>query len=98
MIGGFNGQSRIRTVDIYDQEKDEWSNGPSMLCRRGTLGVGYLNKKMYAVGGYDGMCGLNSAECYNPATKSWAMIANMSIRRSSLGVSVMGNYLYASNF
>ena len=69
-----------------------------MLCRRGTLGVAYLNKKMYAVGGYDGMCGLNSAECYDPATKCWNMISNMSIRRSSLGVAVLGNYVFASKF
>ena len=97
LIGGFNGQSRTRTVDIYNPVEDEWSSGISMICRRGTVGVGYMNNKIYAIGGFDGMSGLMSAECYDPSIKTWKMIANMSMRRSSLGVAVLGGFVFASN-
>lgn len=43
LIGGFNGQSRIRSVDIYDPNHDEWTSGVDMLSRRGTLGVGLVS-------------------------------------------------------
>ena len=39
-IGGFNGNLRVRTVDIYDPAKSEWSLGPQMEARRSTLGAG----------------------------------------------------------
>ena len=53
-IGGFNGNLRVRTVDIYDPAKSEWSLGPQMEARRSTLGAGiseipknYENSKKY---------------------------------------------------
>jgi hypothetical protein len=38
-------------MDIYNPATDEWSRGPEMSSRRGTLGVGLLNENLYAVGG-----------------------------------------------
>jgi kelch-like protein 2/3 len=68
-----------------------------MLCRRGTLGVGILNDKVYAVGGFDGMTGLVSVECWSmKPNESWTMVAPLSTRRSSVGIAVVNNYLYAS--
>jgi kelch-like protein 2/3 len=46
LIGGFNGTSRIRSVDIYNPAHDEWTNGADMLSRRGTLGVGLVKIKI----------------------------------------------------
>ena len=97
LIGGFNGQSRIRSVDIYDPQTEVWSQGPDMLCRRGTLGVAVLNDKVYAVGGFDGMTGLVSVECWSmKPDEGWTMTAPLSTRRSSVGIAVVNNYLYAS--
>jgi hypothetical protein len=96
LIGGFNGQSRIRTVDIYDPLTSEWISGVNMNIRRGTLGVCKCNGKIYAVGGYDGVSGLDSAECFNPVTKSWSMICKMSVKRSSLGVVALNSQIFAS--
>lgn len=96
LIGGYNGQSRTRAVDIYDPSTDEWTSGINMHVRRGTLGVGYMNDKIYAIGGYDGNIGLMSGEEYDPSTKTWTMIANMSVRRSSVGVASLGGFVFAS--
>ena len=63
-IGGFNGNLRVRTVDVYDPTKSEWNLGPPMDARRSTLGAAVLNGKLYAVGGFDGSTGLDTAEVY----------------------------------
>lgn len=97
IVGGFNGQTRTRSVDIYNPRTKEWTQGSEMICRRGTLGVGLLNRKIYAVGGFDGFSGLSSVECWSMKNnENWSMVASMSTRRSSVGIAVLNNYLYAS--
>lgn len=68
-----------------------------MICRRGTLGIGLLNRKVYAVGGFDGFSGLNSVECWSmKQNENWTMVSPMSTKRSSVGIAVLNNHLYAS--
>lgn len=56
-VGGFNGSLRVRTVDVYDGVRDQWSAIPSMQERRSTLGAAVLGDLLYAVGGFDGSTG-----------------------------------------
>lgn len=56
-VGGFNGSLRVRTVDVYDGAKDQWTSIASMQERRSTLGAAVLNDLLYAVGGFDGSTG-----------------------------------------
>lgn len=51
MIGGFNGQTRLASLDVYNPVTEEWTKGPDMNCKRGTIGVGLLNCNLYAIGG-----------------------------------------------
>ena len=68
LVGGFNGQSRIRSVDIFNPLTREWSSGPEMQYRRATLGLAIIKTKMYAIGGFDGISGLDSVECWHIKT------------------------------
>lgn len=52
LAGGFNGSLRLRSVDAYDPQADQWITCPSMEARRSTLGVSVLNDKIYAIGGF----------------------------------------------
>ena len=96
LIGGFDGQSRVKSVDIYDPITDQWSTGAEMLFRRATLAVAVHDNIIYAVGGYDGISGFNSMESYDPLTKTWALKKPMFSTRSSVGVAVLNNFIYAS--
>ena len=66
--------SCVRTADIYDLCKSEWSLGPETEARRYTLGAAILNGRLYAVGGFDGSTctsmGLNTAEVFNEKVNS----------------------------
>jgi len=94
-VGGFNGSSRVRTVDSYDPQTGRWAACPAMDARRSTLGLGVLDRKIVAVGGFDGTIGLSSAEVFDPVTGVWNPIGTMSTRRSSVGVCSLNNLLYA---
>lgn len=62
-VGGFNGSLRVRTVDVYDGVKDQWTSIASMQERRSTLGAAVLNDLLYAVGGFDGSTGRSRVCC-----------------------------------
>uniref|UniRef100_A0A1A9ZM69 Kelch-like protein diablo n=1 Tax=Glossina pallidipes TaxID=7398 RepID=A0A1A9ZM69_GLOPL len=66
-VGGFNGLSRMRTVDVLDPATDEWSTSNSMLVRRSTLGVAVLNGCIYTIG-------LSSAEMFDPKNELWLFV------------------------
>ncbi|XP_075589145.1 kelch-like protein 28 [Dermatophagoides farinae] len=94
-IGGFNGQCRIRSVDMFDPKSNKWTQCASLEVKRSTLGACVLNGLIYAVGGFDGTLGLQSAEVYNPITRSWRFIEPMTTRRSSVAVVTLNGLLYA---
>ena len=95
IIGGFNGTTRLKTVQCFMPQTGEWIHCPQMHVRRSTLGVCVLHNKIYAVGGFDGSSGLKSAEVYDETTDSWSYIASMSTKRSSVGVATLNDNVYA---
>ncbi|XP_053202417.1 kelch-like protein 3 [Panonychus citri] len=95
IVGGFNGTTRLKTVQYFIPSKGQWVNCPDMQARRSTLGVGVLDDKIYAVGGFDGTSGLKSAEVYDPYKCTWSYIASMSTKRSSVGVATLNDHIYA---
>lgn len=68
-VGGFNGSLRVRTVDVYDGVKDQWTSIASMQERRSTLGAAVLNDLLYAVGGFDGSTGRSWTR--SPPVPAW---------------------------
>lgn len=68
-VGGFNGSLRVRTVDVYDGVKDQWTSIASMQERRSTLGAAVLNDLLYAVGGFDGSTGRSRTQ--SPLLSAW---------------------------
>lgn len=68
-VGGFNGSLRVRTVDVYDGVKDQWTSIASMQERRSTLGAAVLNDLLYAVGGFDGSTGRSWT--WSPPAPAW---------------------------
>ncbi|XP_074605361.1 kelch-like protein 3 [Brevipalpus obovatus] len=95
IIGGFNGTTRLKSVQCFIPSESQWIPCTDMQARRSTLGVGVVNNFIYAVGGFDGTTGLRSAEYFDPTKSSWSFIAPLSIRRSSVGVATLNERVYA---
>lgn len=61
-FGGFNGQERLSTVEVYDPKSRAWTQGRAMKCKRSAVGVAALGDVVYICGGYDGLTSLNTVE------------------------------------
>lgn len=69
----------------YDPYTDKWHMVAAMATKRIGLGVGVVNRILYAVGGYDGANRLNSVESYNPEKNEWCFVSPMKTTRSGAG-------------
>lgn len=69
----------------YDPDSDTWVRIKSMKQQRIGVGVGVINRLLYAVGGFDGENRLKSVECYNPDRDSWALVADLHECKSGAG-------------
>jgi DNA-binding CsgD family transcriptional regulator len=100
VVGGFDGREEFATVEEYDPalddgEQDPWSAKPSMLMRRGGLGVASVGNTVYAIGGgWHGYLAYN--ERYDPTTETWSMIDTPVFGEwRNLGVTASDKRIYA---
>lgn len=63
-VGGYDGESRLSTVECYDPELDLWSVVSPMTTKRSALAVAAVGEELYVIGGYDGVASLCSVEMY----------------------------------
>lgn len=91
VVGGLDGYGRtLRTLEIYDIDKDEWSVGPMMPQAVHHGAVATDGQKLYVMGGFHGInfSPLDSAFSYDPSSKAWSEIENMGdFRGGSAGAS-----------
>nr|XP_033774401.1 kelch-like protein 12 [Geotrypetes seraphini]XP_033774402.1 kelch-like protein 12 [Geotrypetes seraphini] len=106
VIGGYDGRSRLSSVECLDYTSEEdgvWYSVAPMNVRRGLAGattfggagVSLLNDHIYVVGGFDGTAHLSSVEAYNIRTDSWTTVTSMTTPRCYVGATVLRGRLYA---
>ena len=54
-IGGYNGQERLSTVEVFDAKTKRWSKVAAMNCKRSAVGAVALSDRLYVCGGFDGI-------------------------------------------
>lgn len=54
VVGGSDGTQSLDTTEMYDPDKEIWSQGPRMTTPRANVGVAVIGNKLYAVGGFSG--------------------------------------------
>ena len=83
VLGGYDGNDTLRSVECFNFNTLEWSQAPPMGTPRSNAGACVFNNKIYLVGGWDGIS-LNSVECYDIATRVWQRLP--SLPRPTTGV------------
>ncbi|KAK3101658.1 hypothetical protein FSP39_005276 [Pinctada imbricata] len=96
VIGGYDGQSRLSTVECLDlsQEEPSWQTVSSMSQRRGLAGVCVFRGEIYVCGGFDGYSRHTSMECYNPTLDQWRTLGGMAVGREGAGLVIAGDNIY----
>lgn len=93
VFGGWNGSSRVNTVQVYSPSTDSWTQAsPMPTALEAVAAVAAPNGWIYVLGGYGVIQGLGqpvaTVEAYNPATDRWKAVAPMPTARSALSAVV----------
>ena len=92
--GGFNGNIRLRSAEVYDPVLDVWGALPNMAnIRSDSACVSYKNK-IYVIGGFDGDQIHTSVEIFNPATNEWSFGQPLQTPRSGVRAVVYHNKIF----
>ncbi|XP_070558637.1 kelch-like protein 12 [Ptychodera flava] len=96
IIGGFDGMSRLNTVEFldYNNEDEGWNSVAPMNVRRGLAGVTILGDMIYVAGGFDGIIRHRSLERYDPHIDEWSVLSEMDTGREGAGLIVANGMLY----
>ncbi|WKX94094.1 hypothetical protein Q1695_011390 [Nippostrongylus brasiliensis] len=99
-VGGRNTETQnasldLRSVEIYDSQRDLWRAGPEMQRRRCGPGVTALNGTIFAVGGVDISETLREAEMLDPRQGEWISLPSMMNGRYRFGLAAANGLLYA---
>ncbi|KAJ3583109.1 hypothetical protein NHX12_034454 [Muraenolepis orangiensis] len=90
-MGGYDGHTRLNSVERYEPDSNQWSLVASMHEHRSDASASTLGNM---VGGFDGESRLSSAEAYSPATGAWRPVPSMISARGNFGLAVLGELLY----
>ena len=92
VVGGWNGNRRLRSGEVYDTELKNWKALPDLNVPRSYFSLVVVNGQLLAFGGYDDMIGNSvtaSAEILNWTTNAWEEVGSLpSPRMGLVGVTV----------
>lgn len=73
VFGGYNGETRLDTVQEYDVQADTWRTASSYgkPLWGGNIAAHAGTSSLWCVGGYDGNIVLNTTRIYTPGSDSW---------------------------
>jgi N-acetylneuraminic acid mutarotase len=90
IIGGMVNGDSINKVEIYDIEKDSWSNGPSLPVAMHHPNIASVDGNIYVLGGLTGTTWAATGQSfrYDAVDNKWVKLAEMTDNPS--GSSVLG--------
>ncbi|MBN3311543.1 KLH20 protein, partial [Atractosteus spatula] len=95
-VGGWEGHSRLDSVECYDPHTNTWYFVESMKMAVTSPAVVALDGLLYVTGGAvleDGD-GMDLAQVYNPKLCSWTEVAPMQIARSGSAACILKGKIY----
>ncbi|CAF1195502.1 unnamed protein product [Adineta ricciae] len=92
-----NENKDCQDVERYDPFMNKWSSMAPMLYARNRLGVGAIDKSIYAVGGSSGQHIHRSVERFTVGcdNETWVEVASLNVGRIGLAVCTLNRLLYA---
>ncbi|MGD1838545.1 MAG: Kelch repeat-containing protein [Nitrososphaeraceae archaeon] len=95
VMGGWDGNKTIKTVEQYDPVTDRWTTKENMTTVRSAYGAVAVDDKIYVFGGRkDNNVFISTVEEYNTITDTWTTKADMPIATSDLMVAEFNGKIY----
>ncbi|XP_071394915.1 kelch-like protein 24a [Centroberyx affinis] len=96
-VGGYDGQSRLSSVECYDSFSNRWTEVAPMKEAVSSPAVASCAGKLFVIGGGpdDNTCS-DKVQCYDPETDSWLLRANIPIAKRCITAVSLNNLIYVS--
>ena len=101
MLGGFDGDQRLRSVECLDMTKPHpsWSSAADMITPRSNFSVTVIEDRILVMGGYVGQEGVtNKAETYSGDRGVWTPCPGMRHPKSALASVTVPGLKNAKNY
>ncbi|KAK1563219.1 hypothetical protein Q3G72_024210 [Acer saccharum] len=95
LVGGYNGESWLSTMDSYYPFYDESKSVKPMNSVRSYASVAQLNGELYVLGGGDGHLWYDTVELYNPVDDEWTSCPPLNGKKGSLAGAAMNDKIFA---
>eukprot|EP00957_Ditylum_brightwellii_P066278 5030609-Ditylum_brightwellii.AAC.1 len=94
-IGGDDGCSFLKSVEVFDPISWDWSFLPPMNIERSDCAAVELGGKIYVIGGIDDESNeLSSVEVFDPTSGKWSFLTSMQSKRAACAAAQMGGKIY----
>ena len=95
VIGGFDGDRYLKTVNRFDPERLKWRTVATLCTCRCYVSAALCRGLIYACGGFNGDTRMKSVERYDPVDNRWTMMREMmQIRSDASAASLNGEYYW----
>uniref|UniRef100_A0A8C7WQW0 Kelch-like family member 24b n=1 Tax=Oryzias sinensis TaxID=183150 RepID=A0A8C7WQW0_9TELE len=94
-IGGYDGQSRLSSVECYDSFSNRWTEVAPLKEAVSSPAVASCAGKLFVIGGGpdDETCS-DKVQCYDPETNTWLLRANIPIAKRCITAVSLNNMIY----
>ncbi len=97
LFGGWDGDSYLDDVYVFDPGTDRWQTLSSMRWARAFAAGDFVSGQFMVVGGFDGRKDLSICELFEPAGDSWSTCPSSNATHAGAGAAAMvNNLLYIS--
>ena len=96
VCGGYNKQTMLHLLEVYDCEKNTWAELTPTQNVRSDFGMTTLDDHIYVAGGWDvSVNKLSSVLKYSPETNTWAEVKPMNQARHNHDLVTLNGSIYA---
>lgn len=84
VCGGSDGVDVLTSVEVFNEETEEWSQAPPMNTPRLSHVAVVIDNKLYVLGGSDGVNPVDTFEVFDPVEGQWSLVMKMGGLSSSV--------------
>ncbi|KAL6467866.1 hypothetical protein MHYP_G00235430 [Metynnis hypsauchen] len=94
-VGGYDGQSCISNVEVYDSFSNRWTEVAPLKEAVSSPAVASCAGRLFVIGGEpdENSC-TDKVQCYDPETNSWLLRANIPVAKRNITAVSLNNMVY----
>ncbi|GCC23587.1 kelch-like protein 6 isoform X1 [Chiloscyllium punctatum] len=94
-VGGFDGISRLNSVEAYDPFHNCWSEVVPLLVNVSSFAATTYKKKLYVIGGGpNGKLATDRTQCYDPTVNKWSLKSPMPVEAKCINAVTFNDHIY----